>query len=203
MLVSYGIFANVTLNDHYTLGQLVPVGGKPVNVSLRIACASWVDPQKAIVYVNGVPVAERTIEPRDGGPLDMVVKFDGLMPPHDAYVVCAVVGAPVGDAAYWMEHPHTFAATNPIYLDADGDGKYTAPRDTARKRLAGVETIQQLRAAIKSVDDAVAVQMVSLLRDRWGTDKRAALDDLAKSMSRDRALFARYLEDLAAPKPIK
>lgn len=196
ILVSYGIFTQAAVNDHYTLGQIVPVEGKPVSVRMRIACASWVTPQRAIVYMNGLPVAERLIEPHGDGPLDVTVKFDGLTPPQDAYVVCAVVGAPVEDAAYWMQHPHTFAATNPIYLDADGDGQYTAPRDTAEKRLAGVDTIQKLKAAIRGVDDAVAVQMVSLLRPHWKDDQRAALDELVKTMSRDHEMFKRYLDDL-------
>ena len=196
ILVSYGIFANATVNGKYTLGQVVPVGNKPVKVSLRVACASWVGPRQAIVYVNGIKVAEQKIEPHEG-PLDTVLTFEGITPPHDGHLVCAVVGDPVDDQAYWMEHPHTFAATNPIYLDADGDGKYTTPRDTAAKRLADIDTVDQLRAALQKVDDAVAVQMFSLLREWWAGDKRSALDALARSMGQDRPLFAHYLQDLS------
>ena len=57
--VSYGIFAEVTVNQRHHPGELVrPAEGK-VQVSLRVAAADWVKPRRALVFLNGLPVAER------------------------------------------------------------------------------------------------------------------------------------------------
>ena len=55
------------------------------------------------------------------------------------------------------------ASTNPIWLDADGDGKFTAAREYARRLIAraGGDTATLL-TALSGYDEAVSVQAASL-----------------------------------------
>jgi hypothetical protein len=77
-------------------------------------------------------------------------------------------------APYW-ETPHPYqpsskvyrprivGATNPIWIDGDGDGKFTPARDYAAKVIAasrGDDT--KLEAVLRDYDEAVAVQVKAL-----------------------------------------
>jgi hypothetical protein len=54
-------------------------------------------------------------------------------------------------------------STNPIWLDADGDGRFSCARDYARQLVArhGTDPVKLL-PALKNFDEAVAAQAASL-----------------------------------------
>lgn len=193
--VSYGIFADVTVNRRYHMGQLVrPERGK-VDVRLRVAAPDWVQPRRAIVFLNGVPVAEKKLKPAPGKPFAQRLTFSIAAPRHDAHLVCAVFGDGV-TAPYWKTlGNYTAAVTNPLYLDGDGDGRYQSPRDTARKLLAATDgTLSTAWAAIEKADDALAGQMLGLLYTGRDANFVRQLDARVRIAAAKRPLYALFLE---------
>jgi hypothetical protein len=208
--ISLGLFCDVVVEERWSMGDLVPVTRGEVSLSLRVAAPSWVTPRKARVFVNGAQVAERNVAAAAGSPSDVRLEVAVPAPPHDAYLVCVVTGDGV-EGAYWRtDKPYTLAATNPVYLDADGDGRYTSPRAlaTAIVEAHGTEPAR-LRPALARVDDAVAVEAMSIARadyERGAADlaslqrARARLAELAKDTRR--GVLARYLEGLPPPEKV-
>ncbi|MBA4148011.1 MAG: CehA/McbA family metallohydrolase [Verrucomicrobia bacterium] len=190
--VSYGIFADVVVNKRFKMGQIVPVKGGNVTVRLRMASPSWVRPERAVVYLNGVAVAERELTPKAGQPFNEYATFSIPAPRHDAYLVCVVSGPGVSEPSWKTKAPYTFAATNPVFLDADRDGQYRSPRDTAKFLLT--QTVNNMDAqwdATSKVDDAVAVQMVDLMHIAANAQERDALKNRLKES--DRKVFGELL----------
>lgn len=194
--VSYGIFADVTVNRRHHMGHRVqPERGK-VEVRLRVAAADWVQPRRAIVFLNGVPVAEKQLKPAPGRPFDERLTFSIPVPRHDAHLVCAVFGNGV-TAPYWKTlGNYTAAVTNPLYLDGDGDGQYQSPRETARKLLAATDgTVNAAWTAIEKADDALAGQMLGLLYRGQEADFLRPLDARVRSAAAKRPMYQTFLDN--------
>ena len=84
-------------------------------------------------------------------------------------------------------------ATNPIFIDADGDGKYTSPYEYARRIVqesnGSLEIVLQKCARF---DETVAVQCASLLREK-GVDLKAAAGKIDDSAPQVRQGFLAYI----------
>ncbi len=113
--------------DGAGLGDTVKATGGKVKLKLRIRAATWVSTSHLTVLgARGSVLATRSLTTTSD-----VVRFDDTLEldaPKDGYVIVRVDGdrpmAPnVGDIASWQVYP--LAITNPIWIDADGDGKVT------------------------------------------------------------------------------
>lgn len=199
--VSLGIIVDATVNEDYRLGDLVPAGREKIDVQIRVRGPSWVRPQRVYIFVNGEE-AVQSLAPTDhrGRSHDTTTTWSVPAPSEDGWLVCVIVGHGVKNPAWAIEENYTFAATNPIYLDVDGDGRYTSPRDTAKARLtaAGKDPEKQWRA-IEEASDAIALQMVSLLRLQSPPNARQKLDERIRATADQRKVFSEFLR--YAPKP--
>ena len=95
-------------------------------------------------------------------------------PAHDVHLVAIATGPGV-TAPYWaIPRPYqptskhwesrVIGATNPIWLDADGDGQFTAAREYARRLVDRQGTNPaKLIPLLSNYDEAVAAQVASLL----------------------------------------
>ncbi len=102
----------------------VGLGGRVVarEASLRVEvrAADWVPVGVLRVFVDGQAVEERSL---DGpGALELPLAFE-----RDAFVTVEVEGPVQGPYADLYPGFTPFAFTNPIFVDADGDGRWTAP----------------------------------------------------------------------------
>lgn len=193
--ISMGIIANARVNKRHRHGDMVRVSGEGVAVDLRVQAPSWVNPQKAIVFVNGEGVAEKRVPPvKPGTATDLNIEFELPKQSDDGWLVCVVLGAGIENPAWRTAQKYTFAATNPIYLDVDGDGLCSCPRDSAIAKLkaVGVDPERQWNA-IAAASDPIAVQMVSKLRLESSVAGRAKLDARIKAAAGDRKIFSEYL----------
>ncbi len=175
--VSVGILADVIVDGRYKMGDTNTLRGKMVRVNLRVATPSWVKPRRAMVFLNGQAVVEQNVSsgfPKH--PTNVRIEFELAKPAHDAYLVCVVTGDGVSHPSWTTKDRWTMAATNPIFLDADGDGQYSSPHALALAALqrAGESPDQQWQATT-AADDVVAIQMLSLLRERWPEQEQAEL----------------------------
>jgi hypothetical protein len=149
---------------------------------------SWVQATNVAVFANGTRILDRAIEPQRVGGGGRGVKASLLTtiprPAHDAYLVAVATG-PDMPAPFWaLPKPYqptspkwigrVIAATNPIWLDADGDRRFSAPREYAEHLIQthGGDP-DKLIAALASFDEATAVQVASLCLAK-GIDVRSA-----------------------------
>lgn len=165
--ISMGIFAELRLPGGLDLGDIVPVSGRRLQVPLRVAAPEWVTPRTAFVFINGQQVARKNIAAKPGQATDEVLSFDVQTPAHDGHLVCVVLGTPPAAPVWYPVKDYALAATNPIYLDVDGDGAYSPPRATAERELARLGTdLARIEAALPKLDPAIAAQVLSLVRGR-------------------------------------
>jgi hypothetical protein len=89
-------------------------------LAVGVTAAPWIPISSVRVYVNGVLREDRRV---DGpGRFEFPLQFE-----QDAFVTVEVEGEPKG--AYREVAPGftPFAFSNPIFVDADGDGKWSPP----------------------------------------------------------------------------
>ncbi|MBA4146492.1 MAG: PHP domain-containing protein [Verrucomicrobia bacterium] len=196
--ISLGIFTDIRVNDTYKMGQTCSPKSGHANVRLRVASPSWVTPTRALVFINGQQVAEKAVPANENGPTDLWLDFSVALPKHDAHLVGVIIGDGVDHPSVGVKGKNTrftLAATNPVYLDIDGNGKYESPRETARQILSGAgNELSQKWKSIMAADDIIAIQMVSLLRQQTTVELRPTLDKLIREAATQRPLFAEYAQ---------
>lgn len=180
-----GIFANLKLDGQFGMGDLVPAEGltdksknqrSKLTATLRVAAPSWVRPREAMIYVNGRQVAQKTIDSTLNQPTDQTLEFEIERPAHDAYVVAFVLGDGITLPGWTTYGKATQAITNPIFLDVDGDTKYSAPRVTAKRLIADYRKQHEqltpalqktlLESAAVTADPAVLLHVKALLPEK-------------------------------------
>lgn len=191
--LSMGIFADVRVEGHRA-GELVPrAASNTVQVDVR--SASWVRPRLLSVWVDGARVASIELAPVEGEPFDARIELEVPARAHDAWLVCLVEGDGVQHPAWPLLNPYTLAATNPVFLDGDGDGRYSAPRETARRLLEqrgrGEDVLREL---VEEVDEAVALQALELARAAWAQEADRALERAAGAPGEGRERLRAWLE---------
>src|SRR3569623_1761930 len=125
-----GPFVSLLVNGG-TMGDLVPARGGKARADITVQAAPWVSVDHVQLIVGGKPL-KRWDSPRDVAPgATEAVRFHQAFDfevKADSYVLVRVDGEKsltpvVGDRKTFTAYP--FALTNPVFLDADGDGKYT------------------------------------------------------------------------------
>jgi hypothetical protein len=94
--------------------------GREGLLRLRVRAAPWVPVSQARIYVDGRLVRSEPVAA--GGQLEIPLRFE-----RDGFVTVEVEGAP--DATYSALLPRftPLAFSNPIFVDADGDDRWTPP----------------------------------------------------------------------------
>jgi hypothetical protein len=101
-----------------------------------------------------------------GEPTDVTLEIPvQLAAPHDAWLVCVVLGDGVGGPWFPLPNDYTLAATNPVFLDVDGDGAYSDPRTTARAMLDVDLVAGRELDGPRNCDAGIALQYLDLLED--------------------------------------
>lgn len=199
--ISFGIFSDVLVNNAANMGETITPANKSLHVNFRVAAPSWVRVRKAVVYLNGLEVAQSELPALTNKALNTNFVFTIPAPAHDAHLICAAFGDGVKDAAWTTIADFTMAATNPIFVDADGDGKYQPLRATAKARidevkplnLAGVEKI------VRAADAALGVQLLAEARLRLPASDLESWSKLVDDLEEKHALYKLYKTHL--PKP--
>ncbi len=167
--IGMGIFATVLVNGTARMGDTLNVSqsrfddGVSLHVEVRVQAPSWIVPRKLTCYVNGHAMAARSITTVPGAPTDQRIALE--IPrecPHDLWLVCVVTGDPAS-APYWPNpNPYTLAATNPVFVTFQ-DGPWQSPREIAARTLeSSGGNVVLLGSMIKSMDEAIAVQLLDL-----------------------------------------
>jgi hypothetical protein len=206
-LVSMGLLADITVEDRFGVGDLATRLPKSVRVQVRVLGPSWVSATNVMLFANGVVLREHVINPNSPNGLGVkaVVNWTIPRPAHDVHLIALATGPEV-TAPFWaIPKPYqptspkwtgrVIAATNPVWLDADGDGRFTAARVYARKLIGrSVKNPKTLLSKLGRFDEATAAQAGSLCAaagaDINSAAFRQALASAAESVRRGFESFA-------------
>ncbi len=191
--VSLGIFADIRVNERFGAGDLVPVEDGQVSTRVRVAAPGWIRPRRAIMYVNGAPVAEQEVPGKPGEPTNATLSFTLPVRGVDGHLVCVVLGDPVKHAGWKTLNEYTLAATNPVFLDVNRDDKYSHPRESAQRIYASTAgDVEALIHTLEVVPPPIGVQMLALAHHRYNGFELVKLDDAIKRLAELQPAFALY-----------
>jgi hypothetical protein len=127
VVVSGGPFIDASIGGKGP-GDDVSASNGRVTLDVVVQAAPWIAVNQLVVVANGEAVHTRDLGPGDADPSNPVVRFRGAIEipaGADAWFVVHVRGPGTLDPVVTGGRP--FAFTNPIYVDVDGDGRFTAP----------------------------------------------------------------------------
>lgn len=171
-LVSFGLLADLVVNDQFGVGDLALRGQRGVTAAVNVFGPAWTRADRVELFANGVRIAEHRLPPVRGVTKARVVfKLPRLK--HDVHLV-AIASGPGVTAPFWETPrpyqpssktftPRVLGATNPVWVDADGDGKFTSARAYAEQLVNRHGTdAAKLFPALAAYDEPVAAQAASL-----------------------------------------
>jgi hypothetical protein len=203
VLVSCGLLVEMTVNGKFRSGELASSGDEN-QVSIRVMGPTWTTAEKVTLYANGVELREAAIEDQGRGGVKWNAEWTLPRFKHDVHLVAVATGPGV-KALYWpIAKPYqakspvverrVIGSTGAIWLDADGDGKWTSALEYAKSlvekhdgRAGGVVL------ALSDYDQAVAIQAAGLLQARGvsfdNAEIRAAVKQSGPQVERGFAEF--------------
>ncbi len=176
-------------------------------ITASVDFPTWINPEGktvATLYENGRPKVAFPFEMKKtaGRPLAFKARF--AKPKADAWYVL-IAETPGMTNAYWSIarpyqpsspewKPAMIGVTNPIYLDANGDGFYSAPRETALLLNRQFTSAHGVIPELDRYDWAVAAHVAEILTEA-GTDLNAAEFKplISKAAPHVQQAFADYL----------
>jgi len=176
-LVSMGLLTKIKVAEQFEVGDLATNLPAKVMVEIDVLGPRWTVANQVTLYANGIPILEKNLT----GDQDKILKANlrHVMdrPKHDLYLVAIAAGPGVTEP-YWeiprpYQHktneyiPHILGATNPVWLDGDGDGSFTFPNEYANRLVE--KTNADLGEAVKALSDydqAITVQVAGILFGR-------------------------------------
>lgn len=176
VLLSYGLFTQIKVNDQYGPGELVP-HTKEWEVRLTVAGPSWVTAEQIQLYANGVLIRSEQIKSQKGGGIKWQGTWKLKQRPHDCFLVAVATGPGVS-APYWQfakpyqpDSPEfesqVVGSTGAVWIDVDDDGKKTTAFEYAERLVKQhAEDLNKLFKQLDGYDQAVVMQVASLLRTR-------------------------------------
>jgi hypothetical protein len=193
------------------VGELHTGKSKFFEVTASVDFPRWMNPQgrtTATLFANGRPLLVFPFELAKiaGKPFAFKARFP--KPKADTWYVL-VADLPGVTNAYWSIarpyqpsspewNPAMIGVTNPVWLDADGDGRFTPPRMVAKGIVETTATPQKILATLRAYDWAVAVHAAELLQES-GTDLKSESfqEELKSATPKVQQAFADYIKTIS------
>jgi hypothetical protein len=173
LLVSMGLLAQVLVDDQFVVGDLATPLREHVKVTAKVYGPSWTRVDHVELYANGILIREQKISDDGKAGEKASVTWEIPKPKHDVYLVVIATGpgitAPYGETPSPYQPssrtfvPRVIGSTNPVWLDADGDGKFQSAFSYAESVVKQFGSdAAKLKAALSDYDQSVAAQVASL-----------------------------------------
>jgi hypothetical protein len=108
-------------------GDLVAAADGRIQIDVEVRAAGWIDVDAVEIWINGELAAEGALAAGEKGGVRGSLSLR-LPVARDSWVVAIVRGdRPLTEVLPWTKLT-AFALTNPVFVDADGDGRFTALR---------------------------------------------------------------------------
>jgi hypothetical protein len=175
LLVSMGLLTTMEVGGKFGVGDLATGFPSSAQVHVQVRGPAWTAADRLELFVNGIKVRAERLNPTAA---PQKAEFRWPLPPLARdYHLIAIATGPGVTAPYWefprsyqpsspVHNPRVLGATNPIWVDADGDGKFTSAYEYARELTARTPDLKGLLAALAAYDESVAVQAASLVHAR-------------------------------------
>jgi hypothetical protein len=213
VLVSLGLLTKMTVNGKFSVGALATGLGQKFQVQVEVLVPSWVEADRVQLFANGIMIQESRLDQHAKNSVKenraaRTISWTLPRPAHDVFLV-AIASGPGVTAPYWpiarpfqpssrAWDPPVIGANNPIWLDADGDGKFSSAHDYAKTLLSRFgPNPATLLPELAKYDEAVCVQAASLCQSA-GHDIRGEefVRRLKTSSDSVRHAFERYTATL-------
>jgi len=174
LLVSMGLLTQLKVDDKYRVGDLVTGLKDSIKVEATVFGPAWTQADRIELFANGILIREQKIEDNHRAGEKARIVWQLPKPAHDVHLVVIATGPGVTEPFWEIPRPYqpsskTFVprvigSTNPIWLDADGNGQFESAFAIARRLIqeSGGD-LAKLQEALKRCDAAVAVQVESLM----------------------------------------
>lgn len=204
--VSMGLFTQITVNNKYGPGELVPLTNQVV-VSVHVLGPGWTSVSRISLYANGKKIREALIEPNNSPG----IKWTGswVLPKfkNDVFLV-AIAEGPYKHLPFWplvkpfqpqspKWTPSIIGCSGAVWIDTDGDGLPTSAYQYARNALKKSKgNTYILIKLLGSFDEAVAVQAASILQQQgWSLKEPQLQQALLKATKATRSGFQTFSRD--------
>ena len=208
-VVSLGLFPLIRVNGKAGPGETVSVEKKSFEVEATIDCPNWMRPEKVELFSNGTKIKEEHLKADEHRQGPFRLSWTIPKPNHDVALVLLASGNGM-TAPYWavarpyqpsskhFEQP-VIGATNPVWIDADGDGQYTSPRNYAQKLVVHSNDgdLPRVIDTLREYDWAVATQTAEILQEKGLDFTRGNVQGvLQNAASQTKQAFSDYFESL-------
>ena len=182
-LISMGLLTKIKVAEQFEVGDLATNLPAKVTVDMEVLGPRWTIADQLTLYANGIPILEKNFTGAQDKIPKANLRYVMDRPKHDLYLVAIATGPGV-TKPYWKiprpyQHktnkyvPRVLGATNPVWLDGDGNGLFTFPNGYARKLVEKTNAdLEKTLASLADVDEAVAAQAAGILADQ-GFDLRS------------------------------
>ena len=154
LLVSLGLLVTMTVDGRFGIGDTATGLGDTLKVECVIQCPSWTRADKLQIFANGHLVHERAIAD------EKRIVWNMPKPLHDVHLVAIATGPGVTEPFWEIPRPYqpsskTFTprvigSTNPIWIDADGNGRFESAYEIAKRLIEQGASIEKHDAAVKA-----------------------------------------------------
>ncbi|MEE3371146.1 MAG: CehA/McbA family metallohydrolase [Planctomycetota bacterium] len=177
VLMSYGLIADLTVNQTFLPGDCATIKTPQLRIEVCVRGPHWVQAQQVSLFANGQRIAHHTIAADADRPGEGIIwrqSWQLPRPSHDVHLVALATGPGIRPL-YWptakpyqptSEDPRTtvVGCSGAIWLDVDGDGKWTSAYEIARQLVAAADgDLPGLLATLVDYDAAVVAQAAHLL----------------------------------------
>ena len=171
--ISMGLLTMIKVDGRYRAGDFAKSLKKEMAVSVQVLGPSWAKADRLDIYANGQMIYTQPIKPSstiEKAKLNLTLPS----PKHDTHLIAIATGPGITEP-FWesprpyvptsrKHKPRVQGATNPIFLDGDGDGKYTPPRLQAEQMFTKYsKDLSSLFSTLSSKDSAIAAQLASVM----------------------------------------
>jgi hypothetical protein len=136
-LISLGLITRLQVEGRFGVGDMATNIGPQMKVSAEVWGPSWVTADRIELFANGQRIAQSAIKP-SARPQKFSIGWTLPRPKTDAHLIAIATGPGVRSPHWAIPRPYqasspkwnprVLGATNPIWIDADGDGKFTPLR---------------------------------------------------------------------------
>lgn len=197
VVVSYGLFTRLTVNQTFQPGDLVnPNGNDDLVVTVEVRGPGWIDAESVALYVCGQERFRQTIDPKSQQESSTKATVTWRIPraefKHDIWLSAVAVGPGVKESYWKTALPYqptspsftstVFSTTGSVRVDGDGDGKYTSPLRYAQQIVASANRdLKSLVNGLQGYAPSVIHQAASLHQAAGGD--LVAAEALADTLS--------------------
>ena len=173
VMVSYGLLTELTVNGKYTCGDLAAPAGDEIDLAIRVLGPHWTTATQVQLFANGQLVRQERISPPPdrsaAAGLQWQATWKMARPKHDVHLVAVATGKGI-DGPFWTTakpyqptspewESKTLGVSGAVWLDADGDGRWSSAREYAERAVANSSgELDKLVKALEPYDAAVAAQ---------------------------------------------